>query len=89
MSCGSTLALAGVWAGVVAAPNWLGFRPYAGMLAGLLVGAIAGLINGLIVTKIGINALIATLGTLTIYRGLTYVTAGTGVPTSGLILATA
>ena len=39
----------------------------------------AGLVNGLIVTRIGINALIATLGTLTIYRSLTYVTAGTGV----------
>jgi ribose transport system permease protein len=79
LSCGSTLALAGVWAGVVAAPNWLGLSPEIGILAGLLVGALAGLINGLIVTKLGINALIATLGTLTIYRGLTYVTAGTGV----------
>lgn len=79
LSCGSTLALAGVWAGVVASPNWLGHGPYAGMLAGLVVGGLAGLINGLIVTRIGINALIATLGTLTIYRGLTYVTAGTGV----------
>ncbi len=79
LSCGSTLALAGVWAGVVAAPNWLGYPAEVGILIGLLVGGAAGLINGLIVTKIGINALIATLGTLTIYRGLTYVTAGTGV----------
>ena len=79
LSCGSTLALAGVWAGVVAAPGWLDLGPWAGVAVGLLVGAVAGLINGLIVTRIGINALIATLGTLTIYRGLTYVTAGTGV----------
>lgn len=79
LSCGSTLALAGVWAGVVASPNWLDLGPWAGLLAGLVVGGIAGLINGLIVTRIGINALIATLGTLTIYRGMTYVTAGTGV----------
>lgn len=42
-------------------------------------GGLARLINGLIVTRIGTNALIATLGTLTIYRGMTYVTAGTGV----------
>ena len=48
-------------------------------LIGILVGALCGLVNGLIVTRIGINALIATLGTLTIYRSLTYVTAGTGV----------
>jgi ribose/xylose/arabinose/galactoside ABC-type transport system permease subunit len=77
LSCGSTLALAGVWAGVVAG-TW-GYPAEVGILVGLLVGGVAGLINGLIVTKLGINALIATLGTLTIYRSLTYVTAGTGV----------
>jgi ribose transport system permease protein len=47
------------------------------------VGAAAGLVNGLIVTRLGINALIATLATLSIYRGLTYVTAGTGVTPIG------
>ena len=55
----------------------------AGLLAGLAVGAAAGLVNGLIVTRLGINALIATLATLTIYRGLTYLTAGTGVTPIG------
>ena len=54
-------------------------RPRWRVLIGILVGALCGLVNGLIVTRIGINALIATLGTLTIYRSLTYVTAGTGV----------
>ena len=77
LSCGSTLALAGVWAGVVA--GWWGWPAEVAILAGIAVGALAGLVNGLIVTRIGINALIATLGTLTIYRSLTYVTAGTGV----------
>jgi ribose transport system permease protein len=77
LSCGSTLALSGVWAGVVA--GWWGWPAEIAILVGIAVGAIAGLINGLIVTRIGINALIATLGTLTIYRSLTYVTAGTGV----------
>jgi ribose transport system permease protein len=77
LSCGSTLALTGVWAGVVA--GWWGWPAEVAILIGIAVGAIAGLINGLIVTRIGINALIATLGTLTIYRSLTYVTAGTGV----------
>lgn len=77
LSVGSTLALSGVWAGVVA--GWWGWPAEAALLVGVLVGAVAGLINGLIVTRIGINALIATLGTLTIYRSLTYVTAGTGV----------
>ena len=77
LSVGSTLALSGVWAGVVA--GWWGWPAEAALVIGVLVGAVAGLINGLIVTRIGINALIATLGTLTIYRSLTYVTAGTGV----------
>jgi ribose transport system permease protein len=77
LSCGSTLALSGVWAGVVA--GWWGWPAEIAILVGIVVGALAGLINGLIVTRIGINALIATLGTLTIYRSLTYVTAGTGV----------
>ena len=74
LSVGSTLAFAGVWAGVVA--GWWGWPPETAVLAGILVGALCGLVNGLIVTRIGINALIATLGTLTIYRSLTYVTAG-------------
>jgi ribose/xylose/arabinose/galactoside ABC-type transport system permease subunit len=77
LSCGSTLALAGVWAGV--AIGWWGLDPVTGTLIGLTVGALCGLINGLIVTAVGINALIATLGTMAIYRGFTYVTAGTGV----------
>ncbi len=77
LSVGSTLALSGVWAGVVA--GWWGWPAEVAVLVGILVGALRGLVNGLIVTRIGINALIATLGTLTIYRSLTYVTAGTGV----------
>lgn len=81
LSIGSTLALAGVWAGVVVG-RW-GWPAEAGFLVGVLVGAAAGLVNGLIVTRLGINALIATLATLTIYRGLTYLTAGTGVTPIG------
>lgn len=77
LSVGSTLALSGVWAGIAA--GWWGWPAEAALLIGIAAGAIAGLINGLIVTRIGINALIATLGTLTIFRSLTYVTAGTGV----------
>jgi len=81
LSIGSTLALAGVWAGV--SVGWWGWPPALGLLTGIGVGATAGLINGLIVTRIGINALIATLATLTIFRGLTYLTAGTGVTPIG------
>ncbi len=38
--------------------------------AGLLVGALAGLFNGLIVTRLCIQAFIATLGTMLVWRGL-------------------
>lgn len=81
LSVGSTLALAGVWAGVVV--GWWGWPAEAGLAVGLVVGATAGLVNGLIVTRLGINALIATLATMTIFRGLTYLTAGTGVTPIG------
>ena len=77
LSIGSILALAGVWAGVVVA-NW-GFPAPLGFIAGVVVGGLAGAFNGFLVTRIGINALITTLGTMAIFRGLTYVTAGTGV----------
>jgi simple sugar transport system permease protein len=37
----------------------------------LAVGALAGLVNGIVVTVIGIPALVATIGTQFLYRGLT------------------
>jgi ribose transport system permease protein len=81
LSVGSILALAGVWAGVVV--GWWNWPAPLGFVAAVLVGALGGVVNGLIVTRLGINALIATLATMTIYRGLTYLTAGTGVTPIG------
>jgi ribose/xylose/arabinose/galactoside ABC-type transport system permease subunit len=77
LSIGSTLALTGVLTGVLIAqyglPVWLGAA------IGLVTGAVCGLMNGLIVTKQKINALIATLATMSIYRGITQLISGTGV----------
>jgi ribose transport system permease protein len=81
LSVGSTLALAGVWAGV--AVGWWHLPAPLGFAIAILIGSLAGMVNGLIVTRLGINALIATLATMTIYRGLTYLTAGTGVTPIG------
>ena len=81
LSIGSTLALSGVWAGVTV-QYWEWAAPF-GLLVGILVGGTAGLVNGLIITRLGINTLIATLATMTIFRGLTYLTAGTGVTPIG------
>jgi ribose transport system permease protein len=77
LSIGGILALAGVVSGVVIAQH--GWGTGAGVVAGLGVGALAGLINGLIVTQVRINALIATLATVGIFRGITQLISGTGV----------
>jgi ribose transport system permease protein len=58
----------------------------------LLVGALIGLINGLIVTKVGVNSVIATLGTGTIVVGLNFAYSSgapiaAGVPDSFLDIA--
>jgi rhamnose transport system permease protein len=46
------------------------------LLAGLLVGAACGLLNGVLVRYGKVPALVVTLGTLYIYRGITYSWAG-------------
>jgi simple sugar transport system permease protein len=56
--------------GFVAVERTLG-SPELALVAALAVGAVAGLVNGLIVTLIGIPALVATIGTQFLYRGLT------------------
>ena len=49
----------------------------------LLTGAVLGLINGLLVTKVGIPSIVATIGTMFLWRGLVnVVTQGHGIPIS-------
>lgn len=80
LSVGSTLALTGaVTAGLMAG----GTDPILAMLIGLILGAILGAINGIIITKGKVAPFIATLATMTIYRGLTLVYTE-GKPISGL-----
>ena len=81
LSIGSILALSGVIAGVVV--SWWGWPAEFGLLAGLGAGAACGLINGLIVTRIQINALITTLATMAIFRGVTQLVSGTGITPVG------
>ena len=47
-----------------------------GMLAGAVIGLLCGLFNGLLVTTVKVPALVVTLGTLYIYRGLDHWWAG-------------
>lgn len=70
LSVGSTLALtSAIMAGVIAS----GFDPILAMLLSLILGIILGAINGLLITKGKMAPFIATLATMTIYRGLTLV----------------
>ena len=46
------------------------------ILIALSIGIIIGCINGFLVTVLGINSIIVTLGTMSIFRGLAYIYAG-------------
>ncbi len=66
LSVGSIQALSGVLG--VMAMNATG-NMIMGIVVTLGVGCLTGLVNGTLVTKLKINSLIATLGTMAIYRG--------------------
>ena len=74
LSVGSVAALSGVM-GVTLMVSF-GLPVPLGILGGILVGAIAGLVNGLLVAVAGLNPFIATLGMLSVARGLTYISTG-------------
>ncbi len=80
LSVGSILALTGA---VTASFMAGGMDPLLAMFLGLLLGAILGAINGIIIAKGHVAPFIATLATMTIYRGLTLVYTE-GKPISGL-----
>ncbi|RME45425.1 MAG: ABC transporter permease [Chloroflexi bacterium] len=71
LSVGSVAALSGVVTGLL----WerAGLPIGLAALAGVSSGALVGLINGLLVTRLRINALISTLATFSIVRGLAFV----------------
>jgi ribose transport system permease protein len=70
LSVGSTLALAST---VVALLLIAGVPIPIAVAGALLLGVAVGLVNGLVVTKIGVNPLVATLGTMLIARGIALV----------------
>ena len=80
LSVGSLLAFVGVVSAKVIIEA--GLPPGIGLLAGLAAGALAGALNGVIITKFRIPALITTLGTLTIIRGIGFTLTG-GLPVFG------
>ncbi len=70
LSVGSVMALSST---VVAMLLLAGLPIPLAVLAGLVLGAGLGVVNGLLVTGLGINPLIATLGTMSIARGIALV----------------
>ncbi len=80
LSVGSTLALTGAVAATMLAS---GVDPILTILVALLLGAVLGAINGIIIAKGKVAPFIATLATMTIFRGLTLVYTE-GRPVSGL-----
>jgi ribose transport system permease protein len=70
LSAGSIIGLSSLSTGMLLASGW---PSPAAILAGLAVGTAFGVCNGLLITRIGLPPFIATLGTLSIGRGLIYV----------------
>jgi ribose transport system permease protein len=72
LSVGANTALVGV----LVASTQTQFGIVGAAAFGLLIGVLIGLINGLLVTRVGINPLITTLGMLSVVRGLAFVFSG-------------
>ncbi len=76
LSVGSVVALTGVVIGVLF-QNGAGMDIWLSVLVALLMGLLVGVVNGVVVVGLRINALITTLGTLSIFSGLAFlITAG-------------
>lgn len=75
LSIGATLALSGMTVALIVSkfPN---ISPVLAILLGIVVGSICGLIVGILISKLGILPIIATLGMMNIFRGLTYMISG-------------
>lgn len=72
VSIGSTLGLTGIAVGMLFRSN-PGLNIFVGAGIALIIGGFLGLVNGLLITKVKIPPIIATLGTLSAYRGLAFI----------------
>lgn len=75
LSVGSGLALSGMIVGMTVSAHW-GIPPLVALAMGIGLGIILGAFNGAVVTKGNVPPIIATLGTLSIYRGLVFAISG-------------
>ncbi len=70
ISVGAVVGLSTV--SIALAAGWTG-SPTLAILFGMAVGGLAGLVNGIIITVGGVNAVIATLGTMAAFRGVAFI----------------
>jgi rhamnose transport system permease protein len=75
LSVGSVLGIS-AWASATMVSDHQGLPMVVPIVVGLLVGAVCGLVNGVLVRYGRVPALVVTLGTLYMYRGITYSWAG-------------
>ncbi len=78
LSVGSLLALCGMCAAGTMIGLGVDIKPMTGAMAlgtavGLVTGAVGGLISGTLITKLKLQPFIATLGTMSLYRGIALV----------------
>lgn len=80
LSVGCTYAIVGI---CVAWCTVHGVNPFIAILIGILIGMVLGLFNGFLVNGLKLQPFIATLGTMSLYRGIAYVVTG-GIPVTSV-----
>jgi len=73
LSVASNLAMSAILMGVAYQAGW---NIWLAVLLGLMVGALGGLLNGLLIARVRLPALVVTLGTYALYRGIAFVVLG-------------
>ena len=76
ISVGSTIAMCSVVMGLIAQA---GYPTSVVAVAGVVVGFAAGALNAALVTVFRVPSIVATIGTLSLYRGIAYALIGDGV----------
>ena len=73
LSVGSVYGLSSILAGMLISS---GFPIFPAIILGLLIGASVGLLNAVLINKFLLTPFLATLGTMTLFRGLIWVISG-------------
>lgn len=81
LSVGSTYGIVVVFISWMTAVH--GINSVLALIIGLITGCLMGMLNGFLVTKMKLQPFIATLGTVSVFRGIAYVVTG-GIPISGV-----